>query len=140
MNLLNDKTTLRSILRHWDLANTVNGGTSYTHFNIDNSKNSSIVRVKNHSVAPEAFKFVVKDNQLIIDILHFEKQPNNSELYWYPIFYKNIVLPYFVDISRIEAFYQNGEFKILLPYHKNYLNKPYELKIKNINGSNDHLS
>jgi len=42
-----------------------------------------------------------------------------------------IVIPYYVDINRIEATFSNGIFKILLPYNNNLPKSPFTVKVKN---------
>jgi HSP20 family molecular chaperone IbpA len=63
--------------------------------------------------------------------MHFEKAFSNGHPIMYPLFFKVVIIPYYVDINKIEATYEQGIFKILLPYNKNLPKTPFTVQVKN---------
>lgn len=132
MNILKNKTFLRDLLRQGDLMNTVNGGVRKTKFSVKKVGNDILVEVSNPSILPESFNFTINKNELLINVMRSDKSFSNGQPIMYPLFYKAIQIPYYVDINKIEATFENGKFKILLPYNDNLPDAPFRVQIKNI--------
>ena len=132
MDLMQNKKAFREFVKQVEVANTVNGGIAQTAFNIHNVGNDILVEVSNASVSPDAFTFTINGDQLIINVMHHEKGAEGKVLQSYPLFLRIVKIPYFVDINKIEASYEQGIFKILLPYNKNLPNQPFRINIKNL--------
>lgn len=132
MNILKNKTFLRDLLRQGDLMNTVNGGVRKTKFSVKKVGNDILVEVSNPSIMPESFNFTINKNELLINVMRSDKSFSNGQPIMYPLFYKAIQIPYYVDINKIEATFENGKFKILLPYNDNLPDAPFRVQIKNI--------
>jgi len=122
---------LRDLLKQADIMNTVNGGVRQTEFNVKKIGDDIIIEVSNSSIAPEAFNFTINKNELLINVMHFENAFSNGHPMMYPLFFKVIVIPYYVDINKIEATYEQGIFKLLLPYNKNLPKTPFTVQVKN---------
>lgn len=128
MNLLHNKEFLRNIAQHLNLFNTISGGISETQVTVDKYKKGAVIEVWAASVSPESFKVMVHNNQLTIyALLHSD---NDSELH-VPMFNKVFVIPPQVNISNIEAVYQNGKLQVRLPYHSAAI-RPKEIEIKQL--------
>ncbi|MCK5371850.1 MAG: Hsp20/alpha crystallin family protein [Cyclobacteriaceae bacterium] len=132
MNILDNKTFLRDLLGQSDLMSTVNGGVRKTEFSIKKVGNDILIEVSNPSIAPESFNFTINKNELLINVMRFNKSFSNGQPIMYPLFFKVIQIPYYVDINRIEATFENGVFKVLLPYNNNLPDNPFRVHIKNI--------
>ncbi len=132
MNILDNKTFLRDLLGQSDLMNTVNGGVRKTEFSVKKVGNDILIQVSNPSIAPESFNFTINKNELLINVMRFNKSFSNGQPIMYPLFFKVIQIPYYVDINRIEATFENGVFKVLLPYNNNLPDNPFRVHIKNI--------
>lgn len=132
MNLLDNRTFLRDLLKQGNLMNTVNGGVRRTEFGIKKIGNDILIEVSNPSVSPEAFNFTVSKNELLINVMRFEKVFSNGQPVMFPLFFKVFQIPYYVDITRIEASFENEIFKVLLPYNNNLPNNPFRVQVKNI--------
>lgn len=132
MNILDNKTFLRDLLGQSDLMNTVNGGVRKTEFSVKKVGNDILIEVSNPSIAPESFNFTINKNELLINVMRFNKSFSNGQPIMYPLFFKVIQIPYYVDINRIEATFENGVFKVLLPYNNNLPDNPFRVHIKNI--------
>ncbi|MCG8310595.1 MAG: hypothetical protein MI975_24610 [Cytophagales bacterium] len=131
MNFLNNRTFLKDILKQADVMNTVNGGVRQTEYSVQKMGNDVLIKISNPSVSLESFNFTINKDELFINIMHVEKSSAHDQLLMYPLFFKVVVIPYYVDINRIEATYESGIFKILLPYNNNLPKRPFKVKVKN---------
>ena len=132
MNFLDNKTFLRDLLKQVDLMNAVNGGVRKTEFSVKKVGNDILIEVSNPSIAPESFNFTINKNELLINVMRFDKSFSNGQPIMYPLFFKVIQIPYYVDINKIEATFENGIFKVLLPHNNNLPDNPYRIHIRNI--------
>ena len=130
MDFLKNKTILRDLLKHGDALNTINGGVSATHFVIDREGEDLLVKVSNSSVSPEAFNFTLNRDQLIISISYRGSAKDQNEGLMPPLFYRAVKLPYYVDINKIEAVFEEDEFRVLLPYNSGLPKSPKRIDIK----------
>ncbi len=132
MNFLNNRTFLRDLLKHGDMMNTVNGGVAETKFRVKNINNDLLIEISNPSISPKGFNFTIYKNELLVNIAPFYdtfgKEPASS----HPIFFRAILIPYYVDINKIEVTFEYGVFKILLPYNNKLKKFPYKINVKNI--------
>lgn len=131
MDFLKNKSLLRELLKQANVMNTVNGGVHQTDFRVMNVGNDIVIKVSNPSVSPEAFNFTVSENNLLINVMYFDQSKAGDQPSMYPMFFKDVIIPYYVDINRIEAIYDEGVFKILLPYNNNLPKTPFSVKVKN---------
>lgn len=128
MNLINNNDFLKNVAQHLNLFNTIAGGISETNVTIDKYRKGAVIQVWAASVSPESFKVMVHKNQLTIySLLHSHE---NEEL-TVPMFNRVFVIPPQVDISNIEAVYQDGRIQVRLPYH-NAAIRPKEIEIKQL--------
>jgi len=132
MNFLENKKILRDLLRQGDLMNTVNGGVRETHFKIEKSGKDLVVELANPSIKPESFNFTIHGNELMINVMQTGEDGEQEQSVMYPLFFKVVKIPYFVDINRIEAYYEKGVFKVLMPYNNNLPQNPFRIHIQNL--------
>lgn len=132
MNFLDNRTFLRDLLKQSNLMNTVNGGVRKTEFGINKVGNDILIEVSNPSISPEAFNFTIDKNELLINVMKFEKVFSSGQPVMFPLFFKVFQIPYYVDINKIEASFERGIFKVLLPYNNNLPNNPFSVQVKNI--------
>ncbi len=132
MNFLENRILLRELLKQGDLMNTVNGGVRETYFKIESKGKDLVVELSNPSIRPEAFNFTIQGNELFINVMHVDQHQQTQNFIMYPLFFKIIRIPYFVDINKIEASYKSGKFKVLMPYNDNLPDKPYRINIRNL--------
>lgn len=131
MNILNNRPLLRDLLKQADVINTVNGGVRQTDYRVKTVGDDILIEISNPSIRPEAFNFTISKNELLINVMHFENSSIDGQPVMYPLFFKSILIPYYVDISRIEAVYEEGIFKILLPYNNNLPKTPFTVQVRN---------
>ncbi len=132
MNFLKNQRLLDELLNQGDLMNTVNGGVRETHFKIDQVGKDLLVELSNPSIHPESFNFTIQGNELLINVMHFGNKQKGLDYIMYPLFFKIIRIPYFVDINKIEASYERGIFKVLMPFNNNLPQNPFKIDIKNL--------
>jgi HSP20 family protein len=132
MNLLNNKDLLRGLLLHADLANTINGGISQTNVQVTNNDNIMLIRVSAPAVHAEAFNIILNYNKLTLFSELPQDETNTSGTpVRVPMFIKTFNLPATVDTDKMEAFFEAGELKIILP-HKPKKNMQRRVNIKNL--------
>ncbi|MDX5436500.1 MAG: Hsp20/alpha crystallin family protein [Pontibacter sp.] len=128
MKLIKDKEFLKNIAYQIDLLNTISGGVSETYVDIKKYKKGAVVNVWAAGVNPESFKVVLHNNQLtLFSVFQSTENPQMAA----PLFNRTFMLPPQVDLSRIEAVYENGQLQVRLPYHEG-TNQPREIEIKQL--------
>lgn len=128
MKIIKDKEFLRNIAHQIDLLNTLGGGISETYADIKKYKKGAVIEVWAAGVNPESFKVVLHQNQVtVFSVLQSQENPEMVA----PMFTRIFELPPQVDLSKIEAVYQEGQLKVKLPYHDSALN-PHEIEIKQL--------
>jgi HSP20 family molecular chaperone IbpA len=120
------------MLNEGDLVNTVNGGVRQTEFRTKKVDNDILIEVSNPSVSPGSFNFTINKNELLVNVMRAEGVYSNGEPAMFPLFFKVVKIPYYVDIKSIEASFENGVFKVLLPYNNNLPNNPFKIQVRNI--------
>lgn len=131
MEFLNNRELLRELLKQADIMNTVHGGVRQTEYSAMKIGRDILITVSNASISPEAFNFTINKNELLINVMHFENSFASEQPVMFPLFYKAVVIPYYVDINRIQATFEDGVFKILLPYNDNLPTTPFNVQVKN---------
>ena len=131
MEFLSNRDLLRELLKQADVMNTVNGGVRQTEYSAMKVGRDILITVSNASISPEAFNFTISKNELLINVMHFEHSHTNNQPVMYRLFFKAVVIPYYVDINRIQATFEDGVFKILLPYNDNLPKAPFNVQVKN---------
>ncbi len=111
--------------------NTVFGGVRQTDFRIENVGDDLLIRVSNPSIKPEAFHFTIQNNQIFINGLYTNDRVDQvSDPLVFPVFSKMVMIPFFVDITKIEGVYEHGEFRIYLPYNRDLPKGPTPINVK----------
>lgn len=122
MNLLNNRELLRGLLRQGDLINTINGGVSMTRVVKEQYDNEFVVSLSAPGLAAEAFNVVLNDQQLIVfSVLPESGIEQENQLFNVPLFYRSFDLPRYIDIDKIEAYHDEGELRVNLPFKENLL-------------------
>lgn len=120
MNLLNNKKLLRGLLRQGDLINTINGGVSMTRVVKEQYDNEFVVSLSAPGLAAEAFNVVLNDQQLIVfSVLPESGIEQENQLFNVPLFYRSFDLPRYIDIDKIEAYHDEDELRVNLPFKEN---------------------
>jgi HSP20 family protein len=119
-----------------DLLNTMGGGMSLTLVNLAETPHGYVINVKTPSLNSEAYHVEINQNQLIIYTLLNKVsqvqsgQETNGQQVIIPSFVKAFPLPDFVDKNRIEASFEEGELRVLVPVKPRTEEKPRKIEIK----------
>lgn len=134
MNILDNKKLLRSLLKQADGMNTIGGGASVPVLKSMQSGNNLVLMLHIAGVSPEAYQVFVKDNELFMMV---HNSYINESATWQngdsvPRFVHKTVIPDFVDAENIEAFYEEGVLRVILPAKKMLPNKIRQIHVKQI--------
>lgn len=128
-----NKNLLGNLGPQIDLLNTLGGGISMTTLNMYETEHSLVISVQTPSIPGDNYLIEVKQRNLYIysmlKINSFNKSEQLSNELSVPAFVKVFPLPITVDENKIEANYENGELKIILPFRPKSDNEPKKIKI-----------
>jgi HSP20 family protein len=120
-----------------DLLNTMGGGLSMTSVNLEETSYAYVVKVKTPSLQGEAYHIEVNGNQLIIYTILSKQtelsaeQEEGSQKVLIPSFIRSFPLPpLVVDKNRIEAVFEEGELKVIVPKNPQVEEKPRKIEIR----------
>ena len=99
-----------------DVLNTLNGGMSEPQFSVQEGDEGREIRVKIPGVNKESVHVEIHNNTLTI--YHFTLVQSQDKLIDMPRIVYSKIIPYFVDISRINARSEGDELIVLLPFNK----------------------
>ena len=131
-----NKNLMGSFGNQIDLLNTMGGGMSLTSVSIAETPHGYVINVKTPSLNREAYHVEINQNQLIIYTLlntAGQVQPGqetNGQQVVLPSFVKAFPLPDFVDKKQIEATFEEGELRVMVPVKPRTEEKPRKIEIK----------
>ncbi len=115
------KNVLKDFVHQIDAINTITGGTVATMVNLKKSADKLIIQVNAPSVNSESFNIYVHGNQLVVyttlnDVTAVADEDEQSSRHMAPIFNRTFSIPPAVDKDQIDAVFEHGQLKILLPF------------------------
>lgn len=118
------KNVLKDFVHQIDTINTITGGTSATLVNIQKGTDKLIIQVNAPSISSDSFNIYVHGNQLVVyttlnDLNGIADEDEQSSRHMAPIFNRTFNIPAMVDKDQIDAVFEHGQLKILLPYGAN---------------------
>ena len=114
MNLLDNKELLRGLLKQGDLVNTVNGGSIMPTSEVQNTEQGIIIKLIAPSIPVESLRILLDKNML--NIYSTIKTTNYNEDIHFPLFVRTFDVPPIIDTNKIEAYFEEGEISVLMPY------------------------
>ncbi|QNF32767.1 Hsp20 family protein [Adhaeribacter swui] len=128
MKLIKNKEFLQQIAHQIDVLNTLGGGIALPQVKVDKLEKGAIIRVFIPSVSPEAFHIALNQNQLTVMAAHRFDEESETAM---PLFSQQFTLPPQIDLSRIDAVFENHELQVRLPYHTSvYKTRNIDIDIK----------
>jgi HSP20 family protein len=119
MNLLKNKDLLRELVMQGDLMNTIHGGICETRVKVFKAKDYMVIKVIAPSVPAASFNIVLDYNKLtLFSQFHPETEGVPQSRLKMPMFIKTFDVPATVDTDKMEALYETGQLKIILPYKR----------------------
>src|SRR3954462_4875870 len=99
-----------------EVLNTVNGGVSERQLNLNHFEEYREIRLKVPGIKQEEIHVEVHNNNL--SIYFIMNMVSNDKLVQFPRFIYNRNVPYYIDISKINARIENDEVVVTLPFNK----------------------
>lgn len=115
----------KHLLTTVDLLNTLNGGVSEPYVSFRDIPGGRELRVRVPGVSKEMLQVEINENQLIV-LYHIPMQSSGKQV-WLPKEVIRQTLPYFIEITGINATYEENELVVNLPY--NELSNGYNRKV-----------
>jgi HSP20 family molecular chaperone IbpA len=132
MEFAKDKNMGRGFLKQIDLMNTLNGGVSMASLDMEETDDSLIITVSAPGVSPESFNIFIDHYKLIIFSILPDNNPESDLTLHVPTFYKAFDIPYFVEGTKIDAVYEEGVLKVILPYRQKSTSLQRKIDIKHL--------
>lgn len=111
----------KDFVSHIDMMNTINGGTSLTSVVVNKEEDQLIIQISAPTVNGDAYNLLLKGNQLIVYTTLSDEWllDVSGDMKKMPLFARTFDLPPFVNQEAIDAVYENGELRIVLPLMEN---------------------
>lgn len=106
----------KHLLTTVDLLNTLNGGVSEPYLSIRENNDGRELRVRVPGVRKEMLQVEINDNQLTV-LYHIPMETSGKEVFVPKEVFKQ-ALPYFIEITGINATYEENELVVKLPYNE----------------------
>ncbi|CAN5115686.1 hypothetical protein BH23BAC1_BH23BAC1_14030 [soil metagenome] len=114
-----NKDLITEIANQIDLLNTINGGVSMTSVDIIQGEDNFTIKVKTPGINKYAYHVEISNNKLLIfTLLQVDKIEGTVQV---PSFVKYFPIPKDVDSDEIEAVYEDGVLKVIVPFNKDNL-------------------
>ncbi len=111
-NLLKNKVVLRQLIQQGDVLNTISGGVSETYMDVQEEKGRLVIRVYAAGIAGKDFKVTLQKNRLTISRFLDSDEEKNATM---PVFARWFDLPLTVNKKGIQAVYEEGLLRVILP-------------------------
>ena len=129
------KNVLKSFVHQLDTMNTISGGVTATAVNINENKDNITIQISAPTMSSESFNIFVQNHQLVVysvlndaDTIFDKNQAKNAARHMVPVFNKVFEIPPAVDREQIDAIYEEGKLKVVMPFSGD----PSEMEIKRI--------
>ena len=118
------KNVLKDFVHQIDAINTISGGASATRVNIQKEEGQLVINVVAPSVSSNSFNIYVHGNQLVVyttlnDLNSNAREEEQSSRQMAPIFNRMFNIPAMVDKDQIDAVFEDGRLRIILPFGAN---------------------
>lgn len=110
------KKKFKDLLTSVDILNTLSGGISEPFISIREETNRHEVRVRVPGINRDTLQAEVHNNELIIFYM-IPMESAGKEVQLPQIIYNNAI-PYFIEISGIQAHYDDNELVVELPFNE----------------------
>jgi HSP20 family molecular chaperone IbpA len=110
------RTNYLDLITSIDVLNTVNGGTSEPELNLIHYEGYREIRMKVPGIKPDDIHVEVHNNNL--SMFYFINIASNDKMVQLPRFIYNRNVPYYIDISKIKARFDNDELVVKLPFNR----------------------
>ena len=118
------KNVLKDFVHQIDAINTITGGSVATMVNVKKGSDRLVIQVNAPSIQSDSFNIYVHGNQLVVyttlnDLNEVAGEDEQSSRHMAPIFNRTFNIPATVDKEQIDAVFEDGRLRILLPFGAN---------------------
>jgi HSP20 family molecular chaperone IbpA len=99
---------------------------------MEETEDCLIITVSAPGVSPEAFNIFIDHYKLIIFSTLPDTESEADIPLYVPMFYKAYDIPYFVEGTKINAVYEEGVLKVMLPYRQKSTTLQRKIDIKHL--------
>ncbi|MFP4096980.1 MAG: Hsp20/alpha crystallin family protein [Cyclobacteriaceae bacterium] len=117
------KNILKDLVHQIDTMNTISGGVAATTVKINREPDQVTININAPSMSSESFNIFLRGNQLVVysvlndtDIYDFS-DAKSAARHMTPVFNQVFEIPPIVDRERIDAIYEKGMLKVIMPYN-----------------------
>ncbi len=128
------KNVLKDFVHQLDAMNTIGGGVTATTVNIDKHTDNIPIRINAPTLSSDSFNIFLQGNQLVVysvlngqEVLE-ENQFKEAARHMVPIFNRVFDIPPMVDREQIDAVYEEGLLKVIMPFNSD----PSMMNVKRI--------
>lgn len=120
------KNVLRDFVHQIDTMNTISGGVAATAVNIDKNTDNITIRINAPSMSSESFNIYLQGNQLVVysvlndDSVLENEYARGAARHMVPVFNKVFEIPTIVDRDQIDAVYEEGLLKVIMPFSSDH--------------------
>ncbi|MEM9671111.1 MAG: Hsp20/alpha crystallin family protein [Cyclobacteriaceae bacterium] len=115
------KNILKDFIHQIDTINTISGGTTTTRVNLKKETDRLVIEVSAPTVHSDSFNIYLRGNQLIVytvlNDINFIDGSDQAARHMVPMFNRVFDIPPYVDRELIDAVYENGYLRVILPYN-----------------------
>ena len=117
------KNILKDFIHQIDTMNTIGGGTTATQVHVKKEVDKMVIEVSAPTVHSDSFNIYLRGDQLIIysvlnDTAIMDEQANFTARHTVPMFNRIFDIPPHVDREQIDAVYENGYLRVILPFNE----------------------
>lgn len=132
-NILADKKLLRSLLKQGDILNTINGGISSTFVKTEHTEKSIVIYFSTPGLGFESYKILLNNYKLTVFTTNSIIEGGDTGIPMaIPMFLKTFDIPETVNLNSIEALFEDGSLRIILPFKEKRENQQRFIDIKQI--------
>ena len=118
------KNALRNFVHQIDAINTISGGTVATKVNVKKANDHVVIQVNAPSINSDSFNIYVHGDQLVVyttlsDVDEVAHEETHSSRHMAPLFNRTFNIPTTVDKEQIDAVFEDGRLRIMLPFGAN---------------------
>lgn len=129
------KNILKDFIHQIDTMNTIGGGTTATKVHMKKESDRIVIEVMAPSVHSDSFNIYLRGNQLIVytvlnDSNLMVDDSNQAARHMVPMFNRVFDIPPHVDREQIDAIFENGYLRVILPYNEGEIEEVKRINIR----------
>lgn len=125
---------MKTLAKQANALNTLNGGVTATNVELREESNRYVARFYNIALKEENYHVEINNNSLTV----YATLPESSDLdaesqekkLIIPCYIQTFPIPAFIDVSKIEARFEDDSLYVIAPFKEGFNQRPRKLDIK----------